>query len=75
MTEEEEDVKETRTTKQIIRNRKKISDLWHIGPTVARSAMIIYSDFHHCQKGNAREIWDIIVSNQPRTTAQFKVQL
>jgi hypothetical protein len=50
-------------------------DLWHVAPTVARSAVIVYADFRRCLKGNAREIWDVIVGNQPRTAAQFQVQL
>jgi hypothetical protein len=50
-------------------------DLWHIAPTVARSAVIVYSDFRRCLRGNAREIWDVIIANQPRTAAQFQVQL
>jgi hypothetical protein len=50
-------------------------NLWHFAPTVARSVVIVYSNFHQCLKGNAREIWDAIVSNQPRTATQFQIQL
>jgi hypothetical protein len=50
-------------------------DLWHINGTVAQLAAVINVDFNCCLKGNAREAWDIIIDNQPRTAAQFQVQV
>jgi hypothetical protein len=38
-------------------------------------AAVINVDFNCCLKGNAREAWDIIIDNQPRTAAQFQVQV
>jgi hypothetical protein len=50
-------------------------NLWHVAPTVTRSAVIVYSNFCWCLKGNAREILDVIIANRPRTAAQFQVQM
>jgi hypothetical protein len=74
-------VYEVRTPEEILKVVKEFQnliesyDLWHVGGTVAQSATIIYADFHCCLKGNAREIWVIIVNNQPRNAVQFQVQV
>jgi hypothetical protein len=70
-----------RTPEEILKLVKEFQNLintyniWRIGGTVAQSAVITYSDFHCCLKGNARKIWDVIISNQPRNAAQFQVQV
>jgi hypothetical protein len=73
-------VYEDRTQEEILKLVKEFQNLidtynlWHNG-TVAESAAMIYADFRRCLRGNARDMWDIIISNQPRTAAQFQVQL
>ncbi len=72
---------EDRTQEEILKLVKEFQNLieaynlWHTNGTVAQSAAVIYADFQRCLKGNTREIWDVIVSNQPRTAVQSQVQM
>ncbi len=73
-------VYEDRTQEEILKLVKEFKNLidtynlWRNG-TVAEFTATIYADFRCCLRGNARDMWDIIISNQPRTAAQFQVQL